>query len=43
MKLSPEDELAKRIMASKEVVMELDGAGGPQITFKTEGLELAAR
>lgn len=43
LKLSPEDELAKRIMASKEVVMELDGAGGPQITFKTEGLELAAR
>lgn len=43
MKFSPEDDLAKRIVASKEVVVELDGAGGPQVTFKTEGLELPAR
>lgn len=35
--------LAKRIIASKRVVIELDGAGGPQITFNTEGLDLPGR
>lgn len=38
--LAPESDLAKRIIASREVVVELDGAGGPQVTFKTAGLDL---
>lgn len=35
-----ESELAKRIMASKELVAEIGGPGGPQLTFRTQGLDL---
>lgn len=34
-------DLAKRIMSSREIVAEIGGPGGPQMTFRTAGLDLS--